>query len=109
MDMLLVSEQERQCPEAVSRSESAMFPLDGPGSDDVWSLVFFRLPATDSSSGLTGPLMGLEEGLEDSFVIVAWELDLDSGVKFSVWQSPCVELCSLPTSTSWEVMGVPLL
>ena len=64
MDTSSVSEQERQSAEAVSRSESAMFPFDKPESEDVWSSVVFELPATTSSSASAGPLMALEEGLE---------------------------------------------
>ena len=66
MDILSVSEQEMQSPEAVSRSDLTMFPLDKPGSEDVQSSVLFKLPVTASSSGSAGPLLGLEEGLEDS-------------------------------------------
>ena len=64
--MLSVSEQERESLEAVSRSESAMFPFEKPESEDVWSSVLFELPVAASSSGSDGPLMGLEEGLMDS-------------------------------------------
>ena len=63
-----VSKQERQSLDAVSRSESAIFPLDKPESQDVQSSVFFRQPVTASSSGSAGPLMVLEEGLEDLFL-----------------------------------------
>ena len=35
MDTSSVPEQERQSQEAVSRSESAMFPFDKPESEDV--------------------------------------------------------------------------
>ena len=35
MDTSSVSEQEKQSPEAVSKSESAIFPLDKPESEDV--------------------------------------------------------------------------
>ena len=51
MDTSSVSQQERQSPEAVSRLESAMFPLDKPESENVWSQVIFELPVTTSSSG----------------------------------------------------------
>ena len=66
MDISSVSEQERQSLEAVSRSEPATFPFDEPESEDVWSSVLFELPATASSSGSVGPLVGLQEGLEGS-------------------------------------------
>ena len=79
MDTPSVSEQERLSPEAASRSESAMFPLDNPESEDVWSPVLFGLPVTASSSGSVGFLMGLEEGLEDSCLYHP-ELVLISGV-----------------------------
>ena len=49
MDISSVSKQERQSLEAVSRLESAMFPLDDPESEDVWSLVLFELFVTTSS------------------------------------------------------------
>ena len=62
-------EQERQSPEAMSRSESAMFPFDKPESEDVWSSVLFALPVTASSSGSAGPLVGLKERLEDSCLL----------------------------------------
>ena len=82
-----------------------MFPFDKPESEDVWSSVLFELPVTASSSGTAGPLVGLEEGMEDSCPCCL-KLVLVSGVKLGIWLSPCVELCSLPTSTSWEVMWV---
>ena len=63
MDTSSVSKQERQFPEAVSRSESAMYPLDKPESEDVQSPVLFELPAAIPSSG--SALVGLEGGLED--------------------------------------------
>ena len=105
MDMSSVSEQERQSPEAVSRSESAMFPLDKPESENVWSSVLFELPVTASSSGSVGSLVGLEEGLEDS-CLCHMEPVLVSDVKLGLWSLPCVKLCSLPISTSGEVMQV---
>ena len=108
MDTSSVSEQERQSPEAVSRSESAMFPLDEPESEDVWSLVLFVLPAITSSLVLARPLMELVEGLEDS-CLCHWELVPVSGVKLGIWLSPCVELCSLPASTSEEQTWVLLV
>ena len=51
MDTSSVSEQERQSPEAVSKSESVMFPLDEPESEDVQSLVVFKLPTAIPSLG----------------------------------------------------------
>ena len=102
MDTSSVSEQERQSLEAMSRSESAMFPFDKPESEDVWSSVLFELPATASSSGSAGPLVGLEEGL-DNPSLCHLGLDLVSGVKLGIWSLPSVELCSLLTSTSGEV------
>ena len=78
-DTSSVFEQERQSPEAVSKSESAMFPLDEPESEDVWSLVLFELPAAASSSGLARALMGPEGGLEDSCLHCP-ELVLGSGI-----------------------------
>ena len=103
MDTSLVSEQERQSPEAVSRLESITFPLDELESGDAWSPVLLELPGAASSLGLAGPPVGLEEGLEESH-LCSPEPVLVSGVKFSVWSSPCVDLCSLPTSTYGEVM-----
>ena len=66
MDMSSVSEQERQSPEAVSKSESAMFPLHEPDSEDVQCPVLLELPAAVPVSGSAGALMGLDGGLEDS-------------------------------------------
>ena len=94
MDNLSVSEQERQSPEAVSRSESIMFPLDELESEDTWSPVHMELPAA-ASSGSAGPLVRLYEGLGDSHhccpesVLVS---DVRSGI------------CSLLTLTSGELM-----
>ena len=107
-DTSSVSDQERQSPEAVSRSEPAMFPLDEPMSEDVWSLVFFELPATTSSSGSAGPLMGLEEELKDS-CLCHLEPVLVSAVTLDVWSSPHVELCSLPALVLGERMQVLLV
>ena len=73
-----------------------MSPLDEPESADVWSPVLFELPVTTSLSGLGGPLMGLEEGLEDSCFCHP-EPVLVSGVRLGSWLLPHVELCSLPT------------
>ena len=73
-----VSEYERQSEEAVSRSESAMFPFGGPECEGVQSLVFFELLVTALSSGSAGPLMGLEEGLENS-------LSLSPGASSGFW------------------------
>ena len=66
MDTSSVSEQKKQFPEASSKSESALFPLDEPESEDVQSLVLFELPAAAPSSGSVRALVGLEGGLEDS-------------------------------------------
>ena len=106
--MSSVSEQERQSLEAMCRSESAMFPFGEPESEDAQSSVLFELPMTTLSSGLAGHLVGLEKELEDS-CLCCLELVPVSGVKSGVWSSPCVELCSLPTSTSEEVMQVLLM
>ena len=102
MDTSSVSKQERQSLEAVSRSESAMFPLDKPESEDLWSPVLFELPVTASSLGLAGPLMGLKEGLEDS-CLCQLEPIPDFGVKLdqgSTWQG-----MSGREDTSREVPG----
>ena len=61
MDTSLVSKQVRQSPEALSKSESAMFPLDEPESKDAWYPVLFELPTATSSSGLARTLKGLDE------------------------------------------------
>ena len=103
MDASSVSEKERWSPEALSRSESTMFLFDEPESEDAQSSVLFDLPATASSSGSAGPLVGLEEGLEDSCFCCLESVPV-SGVILGIWSSPCVEQCSLPTSTSGEVM-----
>ena len=100
-------QQERQSPEAVSRSESAMFPLDQPEPEDIQSSVLFELPVTASSLGSARPVMGLEEELEDSCLCKPEQV-LVSGVKSGIWLSTHVELCSLPTSTSGEVRWVLL-
>ena len=92
-------------PEAVSRSESAMFPLDEPESKNVWSPGLYELPATASSSGSARALMGLKEGLEDSCLCHPDPV-LVSGIKSGVYSSPCVELCLLLTSTSGESIQV---
>ena len=91
MDMSIVSQQERQFLEAMSRSESAMFPFGKPESEDVWSSVLFELLATALSSGSAEPLVGLEEGLDDSCICHLEPVPV-CGVKSGV--SPCVELCS---------------
>ena len=62
MDSSSVSQQERQSSEAVSKSESAMFPLDEPESEYVWSPVLLELPVAALSSGSARGLMGLEGG-----------------------------------------------
>ena len=56
--------------EAVSKSESAEFPLDKLESEDTWSLVFLELPLAVSSLGSPGPVVGLEEG-QGTLIIVA--------------------------------------
>ena len=71
MDISLVSKQERQSPEAVSKSESTKFPLDELESEDAWSLVPLELPVAASSFGSASPLVGKEEGL-GTLIIVAW-------------------------------------
>ena len=96
-----MSKQERQSPEALSRSESVEFPLDKLESEDTWSPVLLELPAA-TSSGSAGPLVGLEEGLGDSCYCCP-ESVLVFGVRLGVWSLPHVELCSFPTSTSGEV------
>ena len=82
-----------QAEEAVSGGcvwlESAMFPFDKPELEDVQSLVLFELPVATSSTELAGPLVGLEERLEDS-CLCCLELVPVSGVKSGVWSSPCV-------------------
>ena len=108
MDTSLVSEQERQSLEAVSMMESAMFPFEKPESEDVWSSVVFELPVTDSPSGSTRPLVGLDERLEDSCLCCLEPLPVSS-VKLGIWSLPCVDLCSLLTSTSVEVTRVILV
>ena len=80
-----------------------MFPFDEPESEDAQSSVLFELPVATSSSGSARCLVGLKEGLEDS-CLCHLEPVLVSGVKSGIWSLPCVELCSLLTSTSWEVM-----
>ena len=107
MDMSSVSEQERQSSEAMFRSESTMFPFDEPESEDVWSSELFELPVTATSSGLAGPLVGVEEGQEDPCLCYLEPIPV-SGVKSGIWSSPCAELCSLPTSTSGEVTCILL-
>ena len=62
MDTSSVSEQESQSPEAVSKSVSAMFPIDEPESKDVQSPVLFELPVAVPSLGSARALMGLEGG-----------------------------------------------
>ena len=103
-----MSEQERQSPEAVSRSESTELPLDNLESEDTWSLVLLGLPAARSTPGLADPLVGPEEGLGDSYCCYL-ESVLISGVGSGIWLSPHVELCSLLTSTSEEAMQVLLM
>ena len=91
MDMSSVSEQERQSPEAMSRSELAMFPFDKPETEDVQSAVLFELPVTASSLGLAGSLVGLEEGLEDSCLCHLEPVPV-CGVKLGVWSPPSEEV-----------------
>ena len=99
MDMSSVSKQERQSLKAVSSSESTMFAFDKPEPEDVQSSVLFELPATALSSGLAGPLVGLEDSCPCCLKLV-----LVSSVKSGIWSSACVELCLLPISTFGEVM-----
>ena len=106
MDTSSVLEQKRQYHRGCVQSESAIFPFDE--SEDASSSVLFELPVTTSSSALAGHLVRLEEGLGDS-CLCCLEPVLVSGVKLGVWSSPCVELCSLLTSTSEEVMQVLLM
>ena len=73
--------------------------FDEPESEDAWSLVLFELPVTVLSSDSAGPLVGLEEGLEDS-CLCHLEPVLVSSVKLGIWSLPCVELCSLLASNS---------
>ena len=60
MVTLSVSEQVMQSPEAVSVSELAISSLDESESDEAWSLVLLKLPATVLSSGSAVALFGLE-------------------------------------------------
>ena len=87
--------------EVASRLESTELPLD-PGSEDTWSLVFLWLPAATSLLGSAGPPVGLEEGLRDYYHCFSESVPV-SGVGSGIWSMPCVELCSLLTSTSGEV------
>ena len=57
-----MSEQDKQSPEAVSKSDSAMFPLDEPESEEVQSPVLIELSVAIPSSGLVRVLVGLEGG-----------------------------------------------
>ena len=82
-----------------------IFPPDEPESEYVWSPVLFELPATASSSGSARPLIGQEEGLEDS-CFCCLELVPVSGIKLGMWSWPHAELCSLLTSTSGESFQV---
>ena len=83
IDTSSVSEQEKQSPEAVSKSESAIFPLDKPESEDVQSLVLFELPVAVLSSGSVRALVGLEWGIEDSCLHCS-ELGMVSGINSGV-------------------------
>ena len=103
-----MSGQERQSLEAVSRSESTELPFNEMESEDIQYLVVLGLPTTVSSSGSVGPLMGLEEGWGISHCGCP-ESVLVSGVGLGVWSLPCVEVCSLPTSTSGKVTQVLLM
>ena len=85
-----------------------MFPFDEPESEDSQSSVLFEIPLTASSSGLVGPLVGLEEGLEDSCLCHLEPVPI-SGVKSGIWSSSSVELCSLLTSTSGQLIQVLLM
>ena len=83
MDTSSVSQQEKQSPEAVSKSESAMFPLDEPESEDVQSLVLFELSEAIPASGSVRVLVELEGGLEDSY-LHCLELGLVSDINSSM-------------------------
>ena len=107
-DISSVSGQERWSPEAVSRSESTKLPLDELESENTWSLALLGLPAAVSLSGSADPLVGLEEELGD-FHCGGPELVLVSGVGLGIWSLRHVELCSLLTLTSEEVMQVLLM
>ena len=97
-----VSEQEKQSPEVVSRSESAKLPLHEPKSwGHLVSSCSWALLTTASLLGLAGPPVGLEEGLGNSLCGCP-ESVLVSGVGSGVWLSPCVGLCSLLISDFWR-------
>ena len=78
MDTSSVSKQEKQSPEAVSKSES-IIPLDESESADVCSLVLFELSMAVPSSGWVRALVGLEGGLEDPSLCYL-KLGLVSGI-----------------------------
>ena len=69
-DISSVSKQDRQSLEAVSRPESTELPLEKLESVDTWCPVLLELPATASSLGSAGPLVGLGEGLGTLVMVV---------------------------------------
>ena len=65
-DTSSVSEHVTQSLEAVSMTESSMFPLGELESDEAWSPVLHGLSAAVLSSGSAMALVGLEWGLAGS-------------------------------------------
>ena len=105
---LSVSEHKMQSPEAVSILESATFSLGDSESNEAWPLVLFELPATVPSLGSMVALVGLEGGLAGSCPHCS-KLGPASSTNSGMSLSPQAELCSLLTSTTWELMQVLLL
>ena len=107
MDTSSVSEHEMQSSEAVSKLESATFSLDELESSEAWSPVLHRLPAAVPSSGSMKALVGLEGGLVGSCPHCS-KLGPASSTNLGMFSSCHAELCSILTSTSWELTWVLL-
>ena len=113
-----VTKHVKLSPEDDSISESATFCLDASESDEatLWlallslslPLVLLKVPTTVPLSGSAVALVGLEGGLIGSCPCGS-EVGLASCTHSGVSSSPCVELCSLLTLTSWEPTRICLL
>ena len=103
-----VSQHVMQSLEAVSISESATSSLDESESDEAWSPVILELPATVPSAGSVVALVGLEWELVGSCPCYCLKVGPASGTNLGMSSLPCAELCSILSSTSWELTLVLL-
>ena len=102
-----VPEHDMKTPEAVSMLESSTFSLNDSESEEVWSPVLFKLPATVLSTRSTLAVGGLERGLPGSCPHCS-NLSPVSFTNLVVFSLPQAELCSLLSSIYGEPMWVLL-